>query len=65
MGEFYSQLAEVRPTINLKREKLLLARKRFEEAFRIYLKMHGPTHLNAVEAAYNLAKVDGHLKSLT
>jgi hypothetical protein len=44
IGRFYRQLATIQPTVDSKQRQILLAKSHFEEARRIHLKLHGPTH---------------------
>jgi hypothetical protein len=51
---FYQQLAKPQSIVDAKRMHLLVANSHFVEAQRIWSKIHGPTHSDAVDAASRL-----------
>jgi hypothetical protein len=59
----YFQLAGVQTTVDLK-QKLLLAKSYFEESYRIYSKIYGPTHTKTIYAAFKLATVVRELSEI-
>jgi tetratricopeptide (TPR) repeat protein len=57
LGIFYAKLARIQTTVNLKRSQQLLSKSHFTEASRIFSKILGPTHPDAVDASSRLANV--------
>jgi tetratricopeptide (TPR) repeat protein len=57
IGRFYHQLSRLQTTVDSFRAQLLLAKSHFQEALRIYLKIHGPSYPPAVSASEQLTQV--------
>jgi tetratricopeptide (TPR) repeat protein len=57
IGEFHYNFAMVQSTISMKRTQLQLAKSYSEEAIRIELKIHNPTHPSSIVAASLLSNV--------
>jgi tetratricopeptide (TPR) repeat protein len=64
IGMFYGELAKIAILIDSKRAQLLLAKSHFEEAFRIYTKLYGPTYSETLKTAYHLEKVSSELSRM-
>jgi hypothetical protein len=64
IGAFYHKLAGVQTTVDLKQKQLLLAKSHIEEALRIYSKIHGPTHPDAIDTASRLVTISSELSQI-
>jgi tetratricopeptide (TPR) repeat protein len=51
IATFYHKLANIQPTVDLKRAQLLLAKSHFVEVRRIRSKIDGPTHPNTINVS--------------
>jgi hypothetical protein len=65
LGLFHYRLAYEQVTVDLQQMQLLLAKSYFEEEIRIYLKIFGPTHLESVQAASNVADISRELSEIS
>jgi tetratricopeptide (TPR) repeat protein len=65
LGVFCCQLAGSQTTADLEQKQLLLSKSYFEESYRINLKIYGPTHIDTVDAASQLATVLSELSRIS